>query len=162
EMYVMPSDVGPARELRPEFGAAGYPIWAPDSSHILFLGNRDPNAFQESATDWWVTPIEDGPVIRTGAIAAFRNPGFVTVSQVPEVWTPNGTGVLMSAALADTRNLWQVPISSRNWKVSGSPRRLTSGTIMDLQPSVAGSHVVFASLNGSIDIWSLPINADQA
>ncbi len=162
KIYIVPSAGGSPRELRPEFGAAGYPIWTPDGRHILFLGNEDPNAFhEESSTDWWVTAIDGGPAVRTGASAAFRSLGFATVSQAPEAWTADGTGVLISAVAADTRNLWRIPISSGDWKVSGAPRRLTFGTSMDVQPSIAGNHLVFASLNGSVDIWSLPLGSGR-
>ncbi len=163
KVYIVPSGGGAPVQLQPDFAAAGYPVWAPDSRHILFLGTRDSNEFHEQGSvDWWVTPIEGGPVKRTGASTAFRNLGFATVSQAPEVWTPDGMGVLISAVAADTRNLWQVPISLANWTVSGAPRRLTFGTSMDVQPSIAGNHLVFGSLHGNVDVWSLPIDADRA
>jgi serine/threonine protein kinase len=160
KIYIVPAAGGPAQQLRPDFAAAGYPIWAPDSQHVLFLGTRDPE-FQESTTDWWVTSIDGRSVIGTGAGAAFRGLG-ISVSQAPETWTADGGAVIMSAQLADTWNLWRVPISTRDWRVSGAPRRLTSGTIMDVQPSIAGNALVFASLHGSLDIWSLPLDARQA
>lgn len=162
KIYIVPAAGGPPQELRPEFAAAGYPLWAPDSKHLLFLGNRDPNTYHEGTIDWWVTSIEGGPAWATGASAVFRSTGFVTVSQAPEAWTPDGAGVLMSATLAETRNIWRVPISSRDWKVSGAPQRLTFGTAMDVHPSTAGNRLVFASLSGNLDIWSLPLDADQA
>lgn len=96
KMYVVPSAGGASRELRPEFPAAGFPIWTPDSKHLLFLGNRDPKAFAEpvgsplppdTQIDWWVTPLEDGPPVPTGVNAAFRSLGFVLLSQTPGVWT---------------------------------------------------------------------------
>jgi len=162
KIYIVPSAGGLPQELQPEFAAAGYPIWTPDSKHVLFLGNRDPNAYNEGTIDWWVTSIDGGPAWGTGANAAFRGAGFVTVSQAPEAWTPDGAGVLMSAMLGETRNIWRVPISSKDWKVSGAPERLTSGTAMDVQPSTAGNRLVFASLTGNVDIWSLPLDPDRA
>src|SRR5438132_10560012 len=33
KIYIVPSAGGASRELRPEFGAAGSPIWTPDSRH---------------------------------------------------------------------------------------------------------------------------------
>jgi Tol biopolymer transport system component len=67
----------------------------------------------------------------------------------------------MSATLADTRSVWRVPISMQDWRVSSEPRRLTLGTILDLQPSVAGNHVAYASLNSRIDVWGLPMDTNQ-
>jgi eukaryotic-like serine/threonine-protein kinase len=169
KMYMAPVAGGPPREIRPDFASAAYPIWTPDGKHLLFLGNRDPNVRYEpvgnlapgsGSVDWWVTPIDGGPAVATGANDWFRALGLASVGQSPEAWTEDGKGVLMSAALADAQNLWQVPISAGNWRVSGSPRRLTFGTSMDVQPSVAaGNQVAFSSLTGSLDVWSIPLES---
>jgi Tol biopolymer transport system component/DNA-binding winged helix-turn-helix (wHTH) protein len=171
KIYIAPSAGGTSRELRPEFAASGYPIWTPDSKHILFLGNRDPKVFSEpvgsplpadTQIDWWVTPLEDGPAVATGVNAALRALGFVLLSQVPSAWISPGDGVLMSGALADTTNLWMVPISPKTWKVSSAPRRLTFGTTLEAQPSpAAGNQVAFSSLQENVNIWSLPIDANR-
>src|SRR5262249_17788526 len=145
KLSIVPAGGGPSRELRSDFAAAGYPIWTPDG-HILFLGNEDPKAISnESAVDWWVTGIGDRPTVATGASKLFRDPGFATVSQAAEAWTSDGPSVLFSAMAADTRNLWRVPISLATWKVSGAPRRLTFATNMDIEPSLSGRHLAFAS-----------------
>lgn len=171
KIYIVPSAGGASRELRPEFAASGYPIWTPDSKHILFLGNRDPKVFAEPVVsplpadtqiDWWVTPLEDGPVVATGVNAALRALGFVLLSQIPSAWISPGDGVLMSGALADTTNIWMVPISPKTWKVSSAPRRLTFGTTLEAQPSPAdGNQVAFSSLDENVNIWSLPIDANR-
>ena len=166
--YVVPSEGGSPEQIRPDFAAVAYPIWA-DDTHILFLGNRDARVLFEpsdlhgpggASVDWWVTPIQTGSATPTGANAAFRALGLASISQVPEEWTQSG--VLISAATGDTQNLWRIPISLNNWKVSGAPQRLTSGTTMDGQASEASGRVAFASLNGSLDVWSIPIDADRA
>lgn len=171
KIYIVPSAGGTSRELRPEFAASGYPIWTPDSKHILFLGNRDPKIFAEpvgsplppdTQIDWWVTPLEDGPVVATGVNAALRALGFVLLSQIPSAWISPGDCVLMSGALADTTNIWIVPISSKTWKVSSSPRRMTFGTTLEAQPSPAdGNQVAFSSLDENVNIWSLPIDTNR-
>ena len=147
---------------RPDFASAAYPVWTPDGKHLLFLGDRDPNVLVESddslapgaaTVDWWVTPIEGGTAVATGASAGFRGLGMPSVSQGPDAWPEDGAGVLTSAAQADTQNVWQIPISAGNWKVSGAARRVTFGTSIDLQPSVAaGGQLAFASLSGTLDI----------
>lgn len=152
---------GEAREIHPEFAAAGYPIWAPDSQHILFLGNRDPNVYNETTTDWWVTSIDGGEVVATGAGALFKRLGFPSASQVPEAWTSDGTAILMSATLADTREIWRVPISTKDWRVSASPQQMTFGTDSDMQPSMAGNELVFTSVSEKLDVWSLPVDVDR-
>ena len=160
-IYVLPASGGTARELVPEFAAAGYPVWAPDSRHILFLGNRDSNVYHEGTTDWWVTSIDGGETIGTGASATFRKMGFASASQAPESWASDGSGVLMSATLSDTRNIWRVPISQKDWKISAEPQRLTFGTGSDMQPSVVGDALVFAGLTERLDVWTLPMETNR-
>jgi Tol biopolymer transport system component/DNA-binding winged helix-turn-helix (wHTH) protein len=161
KVFIVSSSGGTPRAIRPEFAAAGYPVWAPDSRHLLFLGNRDPNLYHEGAVDWWVASIDSGDVVRTGASSEFQKIGFASISQSPEVWTGDGSAVLMSATLADTKNIWRVPISTADWKVSGEPQRLTYGTGTDSQPTVAGNRLAYSSVTAMLEIWSLPIDADR-
>jgi len=173
KIYIVPSAGGVSRELVPEFAAAGFPIWTPDSRRLLFLANRDPKLVTEpvgklppgfNSVDWWVAPIDGGPATPTGANRAFRDLGFALLSQVPGAWTSGGDAVLMSGSFAgDTKNLWRVPISPTTWKISAPPHRLTSGTTPETLPaSGGGNEVVFASLNENLDIWSLPIDENRA
>lgn len=160
-IYVVAASGGTPREIRPEFAAAGYPIWTPDGHHILFLGNRERNEYNDGTTDWWVTSIDGNDVAETGVREIFRKMGFASVSQVPETWTSDGTDVLISATLADTRNIWRVPISKKDWK-AGEAQRLTFGTAMEVQPAIAGSQLVFASQSDRLDVWSVPLPIGQS
>jgi Tol biopolymer transport system component len=161
QLFLVAATGGAPRPFHPEFAAAGYPIWTPDGRHVLFLGNREPNVYDDGTMDWWVADVDGGVVVRTGAASAFTGTGFASVSQIPEAWMPDGTGVLMSATLGDTRNIWSVPISPSDWRISGAPRRLTFGTTTDLQPAMAGKHLVFASLSTTLNVWSLPIDTNS-
>src|SRR5262249_49910080 len=72
KIYVVASTGGVPRQLRPDFPTARYPVWSPDGRYILFAGVRDPLALPNQRYDWWVTPLDGGPVIRTGAFDTFR------------------------------------------------------------------------------------------
>jgi Tol biopolymer transport system component/DNA-binding winged helix-turn-helix (wHTH) protein len=161
-VFIIASNGGSPIPIQPHFAAAGYPIWAPDGRHLLFLGNRDPNLYHEGSIDWWVAPIDNGEVVRTGTSAALQKMHFASSSQAPASWTEDGTAVLMSATLDYTRNIWTVPISTKSWKVVGPPKRLTLGTATDSEPTVAGDKVAYTSLTTMLEIWSLPIDANQA
>jgi Tol biopolymer transport system component/DNA-binding winged helix-turn-helix (wHTH) protein len=174
KVFIVSSNGGLPQAILPDFAAAGYPIWAPDGRHLLFLGNRDPNLYHEGSVDWWVTSMDGGEVVRTGASAAFQKIGFASPSQAPEAWTADGTAVLTSATRADTRNIWRVPIStpgstlgsspgsSKDWKVAGDPKQLTFGTGTDSQPTIAGDKLAYTSVTAMLEIWSLPIDANRA
>jgi Tol biopolymer transport system component len=58
--------------------------------------------------------------------------------------------------------MWQVALSPENWHVSGTPRRVTSGTTDEAAASVASDgRMVFVSRTVQSDIWSLPIDANR-
>ncbi len=161
KIFIVPITGGAPREISPTFAAAGYPVWVPDGRHVLFLGNRDANMYNEGTMDWWVSDVDGGGIVRTGAAAAFKASGLASASQAPEAWVDEKTGVMISATQGDTRNIWRVPISMTDWTVSAAPERVTFGTTIDVQPSIAGRHLVFASVTATQDVWILPVDADR-
>jgi eukaryotic-like serine/threonine-protein kinase len=171
-IYIVSSAGGVPRRLQPDFAAAAYPTWSPDGKHLLFLGNRDEKLPPEDNIDWWVTPFDSGPALKTGALAATRdaklNGPFHTApwALVAPAWSPDGNSVIFSARSADSTNLWRIGISPRTWKVTGPPERLTSGLTLEVNPSVVSgpggaTRVAFASLTENANIWSLPIDANR-
>jgi len=171
-IYVVASAGGAPRQLQSDFVAAVFPIWSPDGTHLLFLGSRDEKLPQEQGIDWWVTALDSGAAIKTGALEATRQtglagplPGYPWVL-LAAAWQPAGDSLVFSARSGDTTNLWQIGISPKTWKVSGPPHHLTSGTTIEGAPSAASGpggtvRVAFASLTENPDIWSLPIEANQ-
>ncbi|MCX6629968.1 MAG: protein kinase [Candidatus Solibacter sp.] len=169
--YVVPSIGGAPRPVQPNFAGAEYPVWTPDGKRLLFLGNSDDALTEAESVDWWVSPVEPGPAIKTGLLAAtraykllgrlVRYPGAL----VTPAWVPDGRSVVFSAHAGDSTNLWRLPISPKTSQVLGPPERLTSGTTSEEQPAVApspaGLRVAFASVTENLDIWSLPIDANQ-
>ncbi len=160
KIYVIPSSgSAPPRQLQDDFAIASYPLWAPDGKHVLFSGRPTETQFNP---DWWVTSIDGGPAIRTGAVTALRDRGFtVNVDNSPPGMWDQEDQLIFSYVLGDSTNLWRIPISPKTWKVAGAPQRLTFGTGEETQPAVAGSRIVFASLVSNDDIWSLPVDANR-
>ena len=175
-IYTVPSGGGESRQLRPDFAAALYAVWAPDGKHLLFLGCPDEKLPEEQGFDWYVTSLDSGPSIKTGAFEATRNaklsaPVRPSSAEPPWIldspaWQPQGDALVFSARSGDSTNLWQIGISSKTWKVTGPPQRLTSSAAKEQAPSIAlwpGGIVrlSFASLTDNPDIWSLPIDPNQ-
>jgi Tol biopolymer transport system component len=86
-------------------------------------------------------------------------PGVVLI---PGEWTAEGR-VVFTADLGDSRNIWQVSVSPTNWRVAGSPQRLTFGAGTEDLPSTAegGRRMAFSNLSANVDIWSLPIDQGE-
>ena len=164
QIFVVPATGATPRQLEPKFLSCRYPTWAPDGKHLLFEGNRD----RWDDVDWWVTPIDGGEVVRTGAYAIFGPLGFMGVS--PQIVTPSmwlGDHVVFSVPLKDTTNLWRISVSPSDWRVTGAPERVTFGAGLELQPSVAaqgaaGARVAFAIVTSYTHVWSLPIEPSRA
>ncbi|HET6961937.1 MAG TPA: hypothetical protein VFJ27_05560, partial [Terriglobia bacterium] len=170
-IYVVALDGGQPRELQPEFAYAEAPIWSPDGSYLLFLGSeeRPPlgiwSKSGRNTFDWWVTPLEGGKAVSTGAASRFRPRGFRGPNFRPGSWMSKGTQhvITFSVLSENLSSLWQVGISSTTWQVDDVPSQLTFGTGLEVEPSFAvNGRLVFASLVSNSDIWSLPIAANHA
>ena len=153
------------RKILQDFVAAGCPIWSPDGKDLLFYGNdrqNFPHAMPSS--DWWVVSKDGGKPVKTGAFDVLarqqielRYPKMVPL---PTQWI--GNLILFSAQLADSVNLWQVSISPGSWKVEGRAQQLTSGSGLEIRPSLAkDGTLVFSSLTENGDLWSLPLDANR-
>ena len=171
-VFIVPSAGGAARQIQPEFVGAAQPVWSPDSTHLLFLGNPENSNRPENSIDWWVTPLTPGPAVKTGALEATRSAKLAGEFLVfpwmltGPAWEPDGKGLVFSARAGDSNNLWRISLSPRTWKVTGPPERLTSGPAREEMPSAvsgpAGTvRVAFASLTQNRSIWSLRVNPTQ-
>jgi hypothetical protein len=85
---------------------------------------------------------------------------------LPQVWTPQGNGVLFSALSGNSTNLWQIGIDPRSYASISEPKRLTWGTSFEWKPTVAkeagnGLRVAFASAEENTDLWSIPLSTDH-
>jgi len=116
--------------------------------------------------------VEGGAALNTGAMALLRGQKLVdsnltsadVFQPVPNAWTENR--VVFAAGSGDSVNLWQLSLSAKDFRAAGIPQRLTSGAGVEADPSLwAGpdkTRLVFSSLAANTDIWSLPLDPDQA
>jgi eukaryotic-like serine/threonine-protein kinase len=171
-IYVVPSAGGTPRQLRSDFAAAALPSWTPDGRHLLFLGNPDEKLPLEESIDWWVTPLDSGPAVKTGVLETTRNAKLTGPHEIypwallAPAWQPAGDSLVFSATSGDTTNLWRIGMSPKTWKVTRPPERLTSGTAIEQDPSAASGpggvvRLAFTNLTINHSIWSLPIEPNQ-
>jgi Tol biopolymer transport system component/predicted Ser/Thr protein kinase len=156
-VYIVPVTTGKPLEFQPGFVDARYPIWTPDGKHILFQGLRSVG----EEPDWWVAPVEMAGSSReqaskTGAFEVFRH-GGLSVHMGPGGFR-NGQ-ILFSANAGNARNIYEVPISARSWKVTNRPQRLTFGTGIEGEPFPGpGGRLVLVNWNFSNNVWLLPLH----
>ena len=127
-------------------------IWAPDSTHILFLGAKDASD-PSKALDWYLTSRDGGTMIRTGALDALRNSG-VTGAPVPSDWDATDNSVILASSGSGGSNLWKIKLGAADGRIAGRPDRLTFGTAIERSPVRSSSGgIAFASLVENVDVW---------
>jgi DNA-binding winged helix-turn-helix (wHTH) protein/Tol biopolymer transport system component len=155
-VYVVPSTGGTPQPVRSDLTEAGNPVWSWDGTRLIVYGYKVDGP---STSDWWVVPVQGGSATPTGAFPRFRKKGFTLAwRDEPRVANWSGNELLFSARVGDSVNLWKIHIGSSDPRVTGNPQRLTSGTELEVYPSLtADGRLVFASLTNSLNVWTLPV-----
>ncbi|MCC6368910.1 MAG: PD40 domain-containing protein [Bryobacterales bacterium] len=174
-VWVVAMNGGAPRRIGSHFPAARQPIWLPDGRHLLFIGYTSPRAYENSAIDWWVADTDGDSAVRTGAYEALGRAGLqpeVSIGRPalryhsrmppPGCWSVVANTVVFAAGAGDHADLWEIGLSVRTWKASGTLKRLTTSTLSEQNPSCtpAGT-LAFTSLDTRRDVWSLPFDLDH-
>jgi serine/threonine protein kinase len=135
-MYVVAKTGGSATRIAQGLAIASSPLWSPDGRSLLFVGQT---ALSANDADWWWVPVDGGAPVATGAYRVIERAGLSgsrnDTDIAPAVWTKDG--VLFSARLGDSFNIWRLRISERSGEpVETSLERLTFGVGSDVRPSV--------------------------
>lgn len=167
QIFIVPSNGGPARPFHPEFAANYWPIWSPDGKQLLFVGAQQPRQGSEEQADWWIAPVANGPPRRTGALKVFeRQKLMAPVGEdwtTPSAWEAAGNRILFSARLGDSTNIWELPIIGKPEHTVGPAKRRTFGTSDELYVSVAreeSSRLCYSSENRRVDVQSVGVDAN--
>jgi serine/threonine protein kinase/Tol biopolymer transport system component len=155
KLLIVPTAGGSARRVAADFYRPGAAVWSPDGKKILFAGSRD----QGGEVDWWVAPLDGGPIVKTGAAKVIKpdNP----FSMAPLDW-------LDDYVLYSTGNLWRIAISPTTFRVADKPERLTTSSAQEwfarAVPKSGGKpgewRIVLAATQRSAGLWSLPLDAN--
>jgi eukaryotic-like serine/threonine-protein kinase len=156
KLFILDVATEQTRQIEPQLAAAYHAIWSPDSKHILFAGSDVAHVY--APVDWYVATLDDRKAIRTDAVDVFSRQGLSDV--VPHLWAADGN-VIFSAQVGDSRNIWQLAISGRGWRAKPPAKRVTFGTGIESDASLASvatsKHLVFSVLSFRTNLWALPL-----
>jgi Tol biopolymer transport system component len=151
EVFITPFVQYAPKRLATEFVDARFPLWAPDGRHVLFQGVQSPLARPE----WWVVPIDGGPAVNTGVVAALRSHQVLPIPS-PGDW--KGDILVFSAADPQFRHIWRAALKLPGWHLGGPAEQLTGGPGVDAEPALGSDgRVVFSISNYHNSLWRLPL-----
>ncbi len=157
-VFIVPAAGGSPIQIAPQFASARYPVWSPDSRHVLFLGEETAS---ESTYDWYVAAIDATTVVKTGAIDSMRALRLNGATPVPGGWRAADDAVVFATNETNTSNVWQIHIARSTGRVAGSPQRLTFGTAIERAPSVAESgRIAFTTVVEKLSVWRVRLNPE--
>ena len=81
QTYLIPSTGGESTRLLPDFASASWPVWSPDSHHLLLTARRNPTDDPE----WWVLALDSRPPVRIDGIDVLSGGSRLPVR--PWSWT---------------------------------------------------------------------------
>ena len=155
QTYLIPSTGGEATRLLPDFASASWPVWSPDSHHLLLTARRNPTDDPE----WWVLALDSRAPVKVNGIDVVM--GGYRFPVRPWSWTEGNRLVYSTALGGDSWDLWETSIAPGTWTLSTQPTRLTTGANLQAHASIVrGTHVVFASLIQTVNVWSVPLDAN--
>ena len=154
-LKVVSAQGGAPQIVASNVGSGRFGIWAPDSFHILFLGDEELGG--EGTLDWYLA-ARDGVAVRTGALTVLHDNG-VPGAAVPGAWDPTDASVMFSTTGSGESNLWKVGVDATDGHLTGTPQRLTFGTAIERSPVLArDGRVAFASVSENVDIWRVRLD----
>jgi Tol biopolymer transport system component len=130
----------------------GFAVWSPDSRHVLMFAHAD--AMTER--DYWVASADGSEVVNTGIFERLQRRGHWPIT-APAAWLTTDS-LVFSAITPEGVSLWRQRLSSATWQPTGDPERLTVGSELDSNPTVANGRVAFVSTHMDQNLWSLAID----
>jgi Tol biopolymer transport system component len=150
-IFVAPIAEGAPRRIAAEFAGARIPLWQPGGKHLLFEGVRSP----QDEPEWWVVPVNGGPAVKTGILAALRSRGLTTI-EGPGDWKEDH--LVFSAKTQQDSHIWYVTLKPPGWQPGGLAAQLTPGTGIEGEPALApGSRAAFSGFRFNNNLWRLAI-----
>jgi hypothetical protein len=159
-LMLLPLEGGPARELTAgshimKQEGRGY-AWSPDCRLLILFGGNASGAQNHNGWEWFALPVDGGNLIPTGAGDAMHAEGF---GAALPVIMQNGR-VVFIAAKDERLRLYDIGITPRSWRVTGTPRQLTFGIENALAHNVSSDGTVAVEMSKeSSDLYLVPLDS---
>lgn len=190
DLWLLPSDGGPARALTRDDPPDTFPRWAPDGRHIYFTSLREgtsaiwrmstgsrrmeritlgagPEAASSLSRDGrrlaYSTSINRGGLVLVNLLTGDRTsvrPGREAYE--PDL-APDGSALVFTSNRGGSFDLWRVPLSKG--RPAGEPERLTEtkGSCSHPSHSPDGKWIAYHRLEeGERDVWILPAGGGES
>jgi Tol biopolymer transport system component len=138
-------------KVAPALVDVSYPVWSPDSAHVVVQAHPDPMFEPEL----WVVPVNGGPLVNTGIMQRFRQRGFFLLTS-PPAWV--GDSLLFSVITSEGINVWRQQLTPVSFQPLGDPERMTRGTDLDCLPTVACGRMAYVSTHPDQNLWSTAVD----
>jgi eukaryotic-like serine/threonine-protein kinase len=162
KMFVVNPATGENRAIQPKFLASGYYSWSPDSKHLLIGGTPEPANFANFDVFHWVMASIDGrDFAPTGIRETLKKAGLANRPGSANIagWVGDYLYFVVTAE-GDVNDLWRIRISPNDWHPSGSPQRLTSGSMAEYCRVSDNGTLAYSSMLENVNVWSLPLEAN--
>jgi serine/threonine protein kinase len=149
KLFVFGLDTNTMRRIRPDFALAAHPIWSPDGSRILFIGEKDSAG---GNYDLWTAPLDTGPAMMSYTIPLgdLFDPFAWRGDQVYFAW--NGE---------DLQTISRLRVDPMTGRASGKPRRLSAVTTTANSPSISRTgQVVFSVGDDALNCYRIALDAN--
>jgi eukaryotic-like serine/threonine-protein kinase len=158
-VHLIPVTGGSPQPLTTDLSEAGHPVWSSDGKQLIVFGVRVQPQAADPEIDWWIVPRTGGKAKATRIVGDLQKQGFQYPGRVCE-WT-NDT-ILFAGMRGDPVNLWRLTVNRETGRLTGPPRRLTSGNTFEIEGNITpDGHLIYAALDKNYNIWSLPLRANE-
>ena len=139
------------RTLASELVDVACATWLPDSRSMVV--HARPNPALEP--DWWIIPLNGGPLTNTGVVQRLREAGLFTVP-TGAAWVHDS--LVFTAAGPPGVNLYRQRLAASTFQPAGAPERLTTGGESAWLPTAAAGRLAFFSSRADQNLWSVALD----
>lgn len=150
--FFVPSSGGSARQIAPELGWAGYPVWSPDGKFLLLAGMDGMNAIK--SLEFWIVPVDGAKPVRTSILKSLREKNVGGTFPLVN-WS--GSGLMVTHA----SEVWTFKLDESTWTLRDLSRVAGGGGLL---AGVQGSLSKFAVESGAtgFHLWRLPMDMNSS